>query len=216
MTNDEIIKRTAEFIEGEFKGESTGHDWWHIYRVWKDSVSIGAKENVDMFLVEMSALLHDLSDFKFNEEKEGQNKVVAFLASLGLDDEIIKRITLIIEDISFKGAEVDAKTRSEEAKVVQDADRLDAIGAMGIARAFAYGGKVGRPLYDPDVRATMHKSFEDYKKHGNSSTINHFYEKLLLLKNKMNTKTGKELAQQRHEFMEIFLDRFYKEWEGKA
>lgn len=216
MTHEEAVRKTAKFIKSKFEGEGTGHDWWHIYRVWQDSISIGEKENVNMFIVEMSALLHDLSDFKFNDEREGQGKIKSYLGELGLENETIAVIMEVVEDISFKGAGVHSKNRSKEAEVVQDADRLDAIGAMGVARAFAYGGKVGRPLYDPNIKPTVHKSFEDYRKHGNSSTINHFYEKLLFLKDQMNTRTGKEVARNRHEFMEQFLQRFYDEWDGKA
>jgi len=216
MDKQDAVSKTADYIKQRFENERTGHDWWHIYRVWKDSRTIAKGENVDMFIVEMVALLHDLSDFKFNEEQEGKSKIRAFIDGLVLDDIVSEKIIEAVEDISFKGAKVQNETRSKEAMIVQDADRLDAIGAMGIARAFAYGGKVGRPLYDPDVKPAMHESFEDYKTRGNSSTINHFYEKLLLLKDQMNTETAKKVAISRHKFMKSYLKRFYDEWEGKA
>jgi len=216
MKQEQIIRNTTEFIKKEFANETSGHDWWHIYRVWKDSIELAKQEKCDLFIVEMAALLHDLSDFKFIEKEEGKNKIIAWLKKQELDSEQIERILEVVEDISFKGAESESKIRSREAAVVQDADRLDAIGAVGIARAFAYGGKVGRPLYDPSVKATMHKSFEDYKKHGNSSTVNHFYEKLLLLGDRLNTESAKKVAEKRHKYMEQFLDEFYKEWEGKS
>ena len=216
MDNAQIIRNTAEFIQKEFSNESTGHDWWHIYRVWKDSVTLAEQEGCDIFLVEMGALLHDLSDFKFNEEQEGKDKISNWLKGQDLEADYVAKIQEIVEDISFKGAGETSRVRSRESAVVQDADRLDAIGAVGISRAFAYGGKVGRPLYDPDTKPTEHQSFDDYKKNGNSSTINHFYEKLLLLKDRMNTDSAKKVAEDRHRYMEQFLEEFYKEWEGRA
>jgi len=215
MNKKEIVFETAEYIKKEFSNEATGHDWWHIYRVWKDSCELAKTEDCDLFVVEMAALLHDLSDFKFNEESEGKAKIVDWLNDQVVDKAEIEKILEVVEDISFKGAGSEAKIRSKEAAVVQDADRLDAIGAVGIARVFAYGGKVDRPLYDPNIKPIEHKDFEDYKKHGNNSSVNHFYEKLLLIKDRMNTESAKRIAEGRHKFMEQFLEEFYAEWEGE-
>jgi len=215
MNKKGIVESTAEYIREEFANEATGHDWWHIYRVWKDSVELAKSENCDLFIVEMAALLHDLSDFKFNEEVEGKTKILNWLSSQKINESDIQKILETVEDISYKGAGDKSLTRSIEAAVVQDADRLDAIGAVGIARVFAYGGKVGRPLHNPDIKPIKHKDFEDYKKHGNNSSINHFYEKLLLVKDRMNTESAMKIAIKRHEFMEQFLEEFYKEWEGE-
>lgn len=216
MKENIIIQNTAEFIRNKFEGESTGHDWWHIYRVWKDATNIGKKEGADSFVIEMAALIHDLGDSKFNTAEEGRKKIDDWLMSQELPRDTIDKIHMVIEDISFKGAKVADHNRSIESVVVQDADRLDAIGAIGIARAFAYGGKVGRPLYDPNIKPEMHEDYESYRTRGNSSTINHFYEKLLLLQDRMTTKTAKRIAKERHEYMEQFLQRFYKEWKGQA
>ncbi len=215
MNKQACIKNTAEYIKQEFANEATGHDWWHIYRVWKDAIELAKTEKCDMFIVEMAALLHDLSDFKFNEKAAGEMKIKHWLESQEVDEVNSSKILEVVEDVSFKGVGDESRTRSQEAAVVQDADRLDAIGAVGIARVFAYGGKVGRPLYDPTIKPTEHQDFEDYKQHGNTSTINHFYEKLLLLKDRMNTESAKKIAEDRQEYMEEFLEEFYAEWEGQ-
>ena len=217
MTKKEIIKQTTEYVKSKLMGEGSGHDWWHVYRVWKNAVHIGKKENADLLVVELAALLHDISDWKFNDGNEdiGPKLARKWLEEMSLDEKIICHVCDIIKDASFHGAGVKRKMKSIEGKIVQDADRLDAIGAIGIGRAFAYGGKVGRPLHNPDKRPRIHKSFDEYKKFGNTSTINHFYEKLLLLKYKMNTATGKKIAKNRHKAMETFLKQFYKEWDGK-
>lgn len=215
MDKEKIIKETADFIKDKFEGESTGHDWWHIYRVWQDAKMIAGGEGADLFIVQMAALLHDLEDYKFHEQKEGERMVREWLEKQFVDKSISEKIVTVIEEVSFKGAGVKDQFTSLESKIISDADRLDAIGAMGIARAFAYGGKSGRPLYNPNVKPTIHKSFDEYKKL-DSSTINHFYEKLLLLKDRMNTEKGKEIASSRHEFMKTFLKRFFEEWDGKA
>jgi len=215
MTQQEIIQKTADYIKGEFADDSSGHDWWHIYRVWKNAITICEREKADSFIVELAALLHDLDDWKFNESvDETPLRAKAWLDSLTIDPSITDAVCRIILHISYKGAGVQNKMDSLEGFIVQDADRLDAIGAIGIARAFAYGGYKNRPLYDPDSPPQMHQTFEQYKS-SKSATINHFYEKLLLLKDMMNTDAAKRIAKQRHEIMVQFLGQFMKEWEGK-
>lgn len=211
-----IIERTKEYVRGKLSGEGSGHDWWHVYRVWKTALNIAEKEGADLFIVELSALLHDIADWKFNEGDESIGSIVAsqWLRGLEVDEAIIEQVADIIKNVSFKGAKVESKMKSIEGSVVQDADRLDAVGAIGIARTFAYGGYMGREMYNPDVKPQMHETFEQYKNNVNP-TINHFYEKLLLLKELMNTETAKILAAERHGFMEEYLDRFFKEWEGE-
>ncbi len=214
MTN-KIIEKTAEFVESKLKGEGSGHDWWHIYRVWKMAQYIGQKEKADRLVVELGALLHDIADWKFTggDFKIGPKISREWLEKLKVDSKVIDRVCHIIEHISFKGAGEKNKIKSLEGKVVQDADRLDAIGAIGIARAFAFGGSKGNEIYNPNIKHKFHTSFKTYK-NTNNTAINHFYEKLLLLKDRMNTKTGKKLAKTRHKFMEEYLKEFYKEWEG--
>ena len=215
MTQNQIIQKTADFIKQEFGDDSSGHDWWHIYRVWKNAVSICKHEKADLFIVELAALLHDLDDWKFNEsEDETPHRARAWMESCGVDPQITRTVCEVIMHVSYKGAQVENKMKGLEGFIVQDADRLDAIGAIGIGRAFAYGGYTNRPLYDPEVENQMHASFEEYK-NSKSATINHFYEKLLLLKDKMNTATAKIIAEQRHEIMLRFLDQFMNEWEGR-
>lgn len=216
MSKQQIIKKTATYIKNNFYGESSGHDWWHIYRVWQNAKTIGKKEKANMFIVEMGALLHDIADYKFHggDEKIGGKVAREYLKKLSIPEKDINNIVYIIDNISFKGALVKEKMKSLEGRVVQDADRLDALGAIGIARVFATGAKLNRPIYDPNVKPIMHKNFKQYSKK-NGHSINHFYEKLLLLKNRMNTKTGKKIAANRHIYMEKYLTRFYKEWEAK-
>ena len=214
MNQNEIIQKTAEYIKLEFGDDSSGHDWWHIYRVWKNALSICEQEKADVFLVELAALLHDLDDWKFNEsEDETPYRAKAWMQECGIELRIIEQVCEIIMHVSYKGAHVENKMRSLEGFIVQDADRLDAIGAIGIGRAFAYGGYKNRQMYDPDSPPNLHNSFEQYK-NSKSATINHFYEKLLLLKDMMNTVTAKRIAEQRHEVMLQFLDQFMREWEG--
>jgi uncharacterized protein len=211
MTQNDIIQKTAEYIKQEFGDDSSGHDWWHIYRVWKNAVTICKREKADMFIVQ----LHDLDDWKFNEsEDETPQRAKAWMVFCNVDPQSIEAVCEIIMHISYKGAQVENKMRSLEGFIVQDADRLDAIGAIGIGRAFAYGGYKNRPMYDPEAPNQMHASFEQYK-NSKSATINHFYEKLLLLKDMMNTATAKKIAEQRHETMLRFLDQFMNEWEGR-
>jgi uncharacterized protein len=207
----EVVFQTKEYVEQYFKDESSGHDWWHIFRVHKLALKISKVEGGDLFLVEMAALLHDLDDWKL-VNKNDDSKITAWLRKVKIPEEEARKIVAIIEQVSFKGAGVETRAISIEAQIVQDADRLDAIGAIGIARTFAYGGNKGRLLYHPDVKPEMHTSFEAYKK-TTAPTINHFYEKLLLLKDRLNTATALKIAEHRHEFMEEFLQEFFNEWE---
>jgi len=215
MNKKEVINKTKKFVKDKLYGEGTGHDWWHVLRVSQMAKKIGKKERADLFVVELAALLHDIADWKFQGGDDSVGAVIAkkWLENFNIDAEIISHIFKIIMTISFKGAGVENKVYSIEGMVVQDADRLDAMGAMGISRCFAYGGSKGRQIYDPNKKLRMHKSFEEYKRN-DSSSVNHFYEKLLLLKDRMNTKTGKKIAQKRHKFMKIYLDKFFREWKG--
>ncbi|MFH1644503.1 MAG: HD domain-containing protein [bacterium] len=216
MNKKEIIEKTVEHVKKVLKKDSSGHDWWHVYRAWKMAIRIAEDEkNVDLFVVELAALLHDIADFKFHggDLTIGPTKAREWLASLNVSSNVIDHVAKIISEISFKGARVATPMSTKEGMIVQDADRLDAIGAIGIARTFAFGGNKGNEMYNPAVKTQMHDSFEEYSK-CNGTTINHFYEKLLLLKDLMNTKTGKQIAEQRHIFMQQYLDRFLNEWEG--
>ena len=212
-----IIQKTIAFVKTELANAEGGHDWWHIYRVWKLAKQIAKQENVDLFVVELGALLHDIADSKFNDgdEEIGPRKARAFLGSLNVDEDIIVHVENIVANISFKGGKEKQKFKSPELDVIQDADRLDALGAIGIARTFNYGGHKNREIYNPEIPPNLHMTKEEYK-NSSAPTINHFYEKLLLLKDRMNTKTGKEMAEQRHRFMEEFLDEFYREWDGEV
>jgi len=211
-----VIQKTAEYIKREFQNDSSGHDWGHIQRVWKTALTLCRHEKADAFIVELAALLHDLDDWKFNEdEDETPRKAQAWLEACGVDAQTVERVCAIILRVSFKGAGVENKMNSLEGFIVQDADRLDAIGAVGVARAFAYGGYKNRMMYDPAAPPNQHATFEEYK-NSQSATVNHFYEKLLLLKDRMNTPAAKRIAEQRHEVMLRFLDQFMAEWEGKA
>ena len=217
MNKKEIIKKTESFVKKHLKGDVTGHDWWHIDRVRKMALRIAKKEkNVDLFVVQLAALLHDIADWKFHggDETIGIKLAEEWLKRLKVEKNVIERVCEIIREISFKGAEVKSKMKTKEGMIVQDADRLDAIGAVGIARCFATGAKLNREIYNPEIKPRLHKTFEEYKK-AKSTSINHFYEKLLLLKDLMNTKTAKKIAEKRHKFMEQFLDRFFKEWNCK-
>lgn len=214
MNKQQIIQNTVDFVKEKLSGEGTGHGWWHIQRVWNNAKHIAEGEDADLFIVELAALLHDIADWKFHDEEAGPRITREWLKSQQVDEQTVERVTSIVKNISFKGAKVENKITSKEGLIVQDADRLDALGAIGIARAFAYGGSKGREIYNPNIKPTLHKTSEDYKK-GGTHTINHFYEKLLLLKDMMNTETGKKLAQERHAFLQLYLDTFYEEWEGK-
>ncbi len=216
MNKKEVLKKTKEHIKNKLSGEGSGHDWWHVYRVWKNAVYIGKKEGADLFVVSLAALLHDISDWKFNDGDDdvGPRLAREWLIKMRVDEKIISHVCKITKEVSFKGSCVKTKMSSKEGMVVQDADRLDAIGAIGVARTFAYGGHKNREIYNPNIKPEVHNSFEEYKKNS-GPTINHFYEKLLLLKDMMNTKTAKKIAKERHKFMLEFLNRFYKEWKGK-
>lgn len=212
----EIIQKTSEYVRQTLSGAEGGHDWWHIYRVWKLAKNIAVEEGAALFIVELAALLHDIADPKFHDgdEEIGPELSKDFLEKQDVDETIIHHVDKIIRNISFKNSFGNTGFRSKELDVVQDADRLDAIGAIGIARAFNYGGFKNRPLYDPGIPPNQALTKEAYK-NSVSPTINHFYEKLLLLKNLMNTATGKRMAEARHRFTEIYLDEFYLEWDGK-
>ncbi len=215
MNNHQIIKNTEEFVKNALKNAEGGHDWFHIFRVWNNAKLIAKNENVDGFVVELGALLHDIADSKFHEGDETIGPKIArkFLESQQVDESIIIHVENIISNISFKGGNFEQKFNSPELEVIQDADRLDAIGAVGIARTFNYGGFKNRPLYDPEIAPDLNQTKEAYK-NSKAPTINHFYEKLLLLKDRMNTETGKQIAEDRHSYMEQFLTQFYNEWEG--
>jgi len=210
-----IIERTAEFAKKRLKKEPTGHDWRHTKRVWKLALKIAKREKgVDLFVVQLAALLHDIADYKFygGDDTLGPQLAEKWLKKLQVEKDIISHVCEIIKEISFKGARVKSKMKTKEGMIVQDADRLDAMGAIGIARCFATGAKLNREIYNPKIKPKLHKSFEEYKK-AKSTSINHFYEKLLLLKDLMNTKAAKKIAKERHKFMKQFLDRFFKEWD---
>lgn len=206
------IEKTKEFVKDKLYGEGSGHDWFHIERVYNMAKYLAKQESADSFIVEMTALLHDIDDWKFSKSTTTDTTITEnFLESIEVDDKSFNKIIQIIKTMSFKGGVVDSTQNTIEGKVVQDADRLDAIGAIGIARTFAYGGNKNRPLYDPSIAPMEFTSLEDVKNKENH-TINHFYEKLLKLKDLMNTESAKEIAEKRHKFMENFLDEFYSEW----
>lgn len=216
MNNSEIITNTIEFVKKQLDGAEGGHDWFHIERVWKNALLISKTEKADLLVVELGALLHDIADSKFHDGDETVGPKVAreFLKTQNVSETVIEHVEQIILNISFKGGNFEQTFSSPELDILQDADRLDAIGAIGIARCFNYGGFKNRPLYDPDIAPNMQMDKETYKKSA-APTINHFYEKLLLLKDRMNTETGKKIAQERHNYMEGFLTQFYDEWNGR-
>ncbi len=209
----QMLTETENYIKSIFENEGSGHDWWHIYRVRNLALKIAETEGGNHFIMEMAALLHDIDDWKINGDMQTSH-AKSWLKKMKLNETDSEKILEIIDQVSFKGAGVDTNATSIEAKIVQDADRLDAIGAIGIARTFAYGGNRNRPIYNPEIKPEMHNDFESYKK-TTAPTINHFYEKLLLLKNRLNTQTAIELAEKRHIFMEQFLEEFFWEWDGK-
>lgn len=211
-----LINNTIAFVKEQLEGAEGGHDWFHIERVYKNSLLIAKEEECDLTVVQLGALLHDIADSKFHggDETVGPKTARAFLESQNVSEDIIQHVINIIENISFKGGNFEKKFNSKELEIVQDADRLDAIGAIGVARAFNYGGFKNRVLYNPEIQPNLNMSKEEYKK-SDSPTLNHFYEKLLLLKDKMNTSTGLKIAEERHKFMEQFLSQFYAEWEGQ-
>lgn len=216
FTEQEIIEKTATHVKALLSGEGSGHDWWHIYRVWNNAKTIAANEHSDLFVVELAALLHDIGDHKFHngDETVGPKMAADWLRTLHVSQETTDTIVTIIKELSFKGAGTTSEMSTIEGAIVQDADRLDAIGAIGIARTFAYGGHKNREIYNPEIAPVLHDSFEAYKS-STAPTINHFYEKLLLLKDRMHTASAKQMAEDRHRFMELYLEQFYAEWEGK-
>jgi len=217
MTNFSIIEATKNYVRATLKDAEGGHDWFHTLRVYHNAILISKGEKVDALVVALGALLHDIADSKFHDGDDtiGPKMAREFLFKHNVDSLVIEQVIKIIENISFnKSLEEGEKFSSPELDVVQDADRLDAIGAIGIARCFNYGGFKNRALFDPSIKPNMSMTKEEYKT-STAPTINHFYEKLLLLSDKMNTKTGKRIAKQRHQFMEQYLDQFYAEWDGK-
>lgn len=216
QTSEEIIEKTKLFVKQELEKAEGGHDWFHILRVYNNALLIAKNEAVDVFVVALGALLHDIADSKFHDGDEtvGPNVARKFLFENNVDSTVIEHVVNIIKYISFKGGNVNQTFTSSELDVVQDADRLDALGAIGIARTFNYGGFKNRKLFDPSIKVNLQMNNEEYKA-STAPTINHFYEKLLLLKDRMNTKAGKKIALERHQYMEQFLDQFYAEWDGE-
>jgi uncharacterized protein len=216
LNERDIIQKTTDHVRDLLSGEGSGHDWFHIERVSNTALTIAREEGADLFVVELAALLHDVADWKFagGDHDAGPRAARDWLASLHVAPGIIDHVCGIIASLSFKGASVETPMNTIEGRCVQDADRLDALGAIGIARAFAYGGHKGRPLYDPAFPPQPHATFEAYKKN-TGPTLNHFYEKLLLLKDRMSTPTARRLAAARHTYVEQFLTQFLAEWSGQ-
>ena len=212
----ELIDKTIHFVKTTLATAEAGHDWFHIERVYKTAQTINQIEKADELIVALALLLHDIADSKFNDgdEEVGPQKAGTFLASIGVAEPVISEVKLIIRNLSFKSSFGKIDYQSAELNVVQDADRLDAIGAIGIARAFTYGGYKNRVLYDPEIKPNLAMTKDEYK-NTTAPTINHFYEKLLLLKEAMKTPTGREMAEKRHDFMLVYLAQFYDEWDGK-
>jgi uncharacterized protein len=212
----EIVAKTERYVRSELYAETSGHDWWHVARVRKLALFLAKSERANTYIAELAALLHDISDYKLNggDHEKGPRVTYEWLCHLGESEECAQEVASVVSGISFKGAGVKTEMPTLEGKVVQDADRLDAIGAIGIARAFTYGGFTGELIYDPDVPPRLHNTHEEYLAR-NGTVIGHFYEKLFLLKERMNTATGLEIALRRHAFMEKFVDEFFIEWEGR-
>lgn len=216
MSNDHLFQKTEEFVKSRLAGEGTGHDWWHVVRTLNVAKKIHKKEGGDWLIIKLTLMLHDVGDRKvINQENDDYTIAENFLTKLGIEDSLVKQIISIIKTMSYSKSFDDIeKDNSIEFQIVQDADRLDALGAIGIGRTFAYGGSRASLLYDPEYEAQEYKSSKDYK-NSKSSTIHHFYEKLFLLKDKLNTKTAKNLAEERDKFMHDFVDQFMAEWEGE-
>lgn len=210
------IDKTIAFVKQQLANAEGGHDWFHIERVYNNALTIAKHENVDVFVVKLGALLHDIADSKFHngDETIGPKIAESFMRSIAIENHVIEHVINIIKNISFAGGKNPQSFKSPELDVVQDADRLDAIGAIGIARTFNYGGFKNRPLFDPSIKPNLEMTKAEYKA-STAPTINHFYEKLLLLKDKMNTKTGLQMAKERHAYMEQFLAQFHAEWNGE-
>jgi len=220
MDNQDVISETINYVKKSMKvgmgKNDPGHDWWHVYRVWKAAMHMAEQEKADVFVVQLASLLHDIADWKFHggDDTAGPKAARAWLESIGLGEDTVKDVCDIIQKMSFKGAGVESKMPTKEGMIVQDADRLDALGAIGIARCFSFNGHKGNEMHNPEIKPKVHESFEEYKK-ADGTAINHFYEKLLLLTDMMNTEAGRNLAKKRHIFMEQFLEQFYKEWKGE-
>jgi uncharacterized protein len=212
---EEVLARTEAFVRGRLEGDGSGHDWWHVDRVRRTALRLARDEGADPYVVELAALLHDVADHKFHggDETAGPRAAREWLGGLGVDAAVTEHVAGIIAALSYKGAGVPTPMATPEGAVVQDADRLDAMGAIGIARAFAYGGSRGRAMYEPDAPPEMHDSFEAYKT-SQGHTLNHFHEKLLLLRDRMNTRAARAVAEERHRYMEEFVARFLAEWEA--
>ncbi|WP_026718635.1 HD domain-containing protein [Flavobacterium antarcticum] len=217
MEHEILIKNTISFVKRALEHAEGGHDWFHIERVYKNTLAIAKTEECDLLVCQLGALLHDIADSKFHngDEEIGPKTARKFLENESVSEVVIEHVLNIIKNISFKGGNFEKKFNSIELQVVQDADRLDAIGAIGIARCFNYGGFKNRTIYSPDVKPNLSMTKEEYK-NAETPTINHFYEKLLLLKDKMNTESGKKMAEKRHHFMEVFLEQFYAECNGES
>ena len=218
MTEKDYVAKTTKYIKDKFSGEGSGHDWWHMYRVWQLSKEISKNEQeADHLVVELAALLHDIADWKFNngDVEAGPKAAREWLMSINVPEYIIEHVEEIIRTVSYKGAGVASNMKTIEGKIIHDADKIDAMGAIGIARVFAYGGSASLEIFNPEIKPILHKTFEEYK-NSKKSSINHFYEKLLLLKDRMYTDIGKHMAEKRHKYMEKYLEEFYKEWDGKA
>jgi uncharacterized protein len=218
MSRDHLIQSTITFVKQKLKGAEGGHDWFHTERVYRNAKLINKTEKADALVVELTALLHDIADPKFHngDETLGPKMASAFLSEQKVNFETIEHVAQIIQNMSFKNSlDLNTSFTSKEFKVVQDADRLDALGAIGIARCFNYGGYKNRTIYDPDISPNLQMNKAEYKA-SNAPTINHFYEKLLLLKDQMHTKTGRQIAIQRHQFIESYLSQFFAEWYGKV
>lgn len=215
MNKRRVIEEIETYLKRHYLKDTSGHDWWHFDRVRKIALHIAKKENADLFIVEVAALLHDVADFKFTpDQSKVYDELRVMLDKLGVKKKNIEKIIYIIDNVSFKGAGVPSKQKDIEGKVVQDADRLDALGAIGIARTFAYGGHAGVSMHDPRIKPKRHTTFEDYKTR-KTTTVNHFYEKILLIKDRINTKTAQKIAEERHDFTEKFLENLFKEMEGE-
>lgn len=215
MDQTAITDSIAAQMRAKFDREPTGHDWWHLHRVRQLANRVLESEGGDPFVVDLAALLHDVADWKFHDgdESVGPAKAREIMEALNVPAPVVFHVCDIVATISYKGAGVATPMKTLEGKIVQDADRLDALGAIGIARAFAYGGHMNRPLFDPEKPPTLHQDKDAYK-HDKGTTLNHFHEKLLLLKDRMNTETGKQIAQQRHDFIRQYIEQFLHEWNG--
>lgn len=215
-TYGEVLDRARDFVREEMSADASGHDWWHIYRVATMAKRLATECGADVFVCELAALLHDVGDYKLRGPSGEAESAIAgrWMEANGIAADVVAHICSIIDSMSFKGAGVKSAMTTLEGQCVQDADRLDAIGAIGIARTFAYGGSKGQAMHDPDLMPRMHQTVEEYRT-SRTSSVNHFHEKLLLLKDLMNTEPAKRLAEERHEYMRLFLSQFHAEWNGE-